>query len=75
MLKYYATKKMASTNGQAIKFSAFFIVPRRAMLKQIYEKLKQIGNLRIIACDEALDIVTCVKNFDVIICTPQKLLK
>jgi len=64
---------MTLSNGK--KFLAFFIVPRRAMLKQQLEKLKQIGNLRVAACDENNDVTQYINNYDVIVCTPQKLLK
>lgn len=64
---------MTVTNGK--KFSAFFIVPRRAMLKQQLEKLKQFGNLRVTQCEEYNDPSQYINNYDVIICTPQKLLK
>ncbi|CAF3773496.1 unnamed protein product [Rotaria socialis] len=74
LLKYYSIKKMALSKTEETKFLGFFIVPRRAMLKQIFEKLKTIGNLRILACDEHYDITKYLKSYDVIICTPQKLL-
>ncbi|CAF2444552.1 unnamed protein product [Rotaria sp. Silwood2] len=74
LLKYYSIKKMTSSNQTGTKFLAFFIVPRRAMLKQQFEKLKQIGNLRVKACDENNDITQYINNYDVIGCTPQKLL-
>ncbi len=57
------------------KFLAFFIVPRRAMLKQQLEKLKQFGNLRVAQCDEYNDVPQYANSYDIIICTPQKLLK
>ncbi len=45
------------------------------MLKQQVEKIKQIGNLRVIACDELNNPTQFTNNSDVIVCTPQKLLK
>lgn len=63
---------MTLSDSKNMKFLAFFIVPRRVMLKQQLEKLKQIGNLRITACDENIDISQDMNNYDVIICTPQK---
>ncbi len=66
---------MTLSNDNDKKFLAFFIVPRRAMLKQQLVKLKQIGNLRVAACDENNDPAQYINNYDVIICTPQKLLK
>ncbi|CAF3458063.1 unnamed protein product [Rotaria sp. Silwood1] len=74
LLKYYSIKKMTLSNENGTKFLAFFIVPRRAMLKQQLEKLKQIGNLRIIACDENNDVTRYINNYDVLVCTPQKFL-
>ncbi|CAF0763877.1 unnamed protein product [Rotaria sordida] len=74
LLKYYSIKKMTLSNGNETKFLAFFIVSRRAMLKQQCEKLKQIGNLQVIACDENNDVTQYIDNYDVVVCTPQKLL-
>jgi replicative superfamily II helicase len=68
-------KKMSLINENKNKFLAFFFVPRRAILKQQLAKLKQIGNLRVVACDENNDAIQYINNYDVIVCTPQKLLK
>ncbi|CAF1032799.1 unnamed protein product, partial [Adineta ricciae] len=74
LLKYYLIKRLTSENDKK-KFLAFFLVSRRAMLKQQANKLKQIGNLRVVICDEANDATQYVINSDVIVCTPQKLIK
>ena len=66
---------MALSNGTEKKFLAFFIVPRRAMLKQQSEKLQQFANLRIAQCDEYNEPTRYIHTNDVILCTPQKLLK
>ena len=73
LIKYNLIKKLTISNEN--KFLAFFIVPRRAMLKQQVEKIKQIGNLRVIACDELNNPTQFTNTYDVIVCTPQKLLK
>ncbi|CAF1008589.1 unnamed protein product [Adineta steineri] len=72
LFKYYLIKKTTSENDK--KFLAFFIVPRRAMLKEQLEKLKQVGNLRVVTCDEHIDVTQYTDNYDIIICTPQRLL-
>ena len=74
LLKYYLIKKLTFENDKKT-FLAFFLVSRRAMLKQQANKLKQIGNLRVVICDEANDATQYVFNSDVIVCTPQKLIK
>ncbi len=66
---------MTFSNENEKKFLAFFIVPRRAMLKQQSEKLKQFGNLRVAQCEEYNDPTQYINNYDVIVCTPQRLLK
>jgi replicative superfamily II helicase len=66
-------EKSTSANGK--KFLAFFIVPRRAMLKQQAEKLKQFGNLRVAPYEEYNDATQYINKYNVIVCTPQHLLE
>lgn len=73
LLKYYLMRKVAATSSN--KLLAFFIAPRRAMLKQQAETLQQIGNLRVTICDERYNAADSVATSDVIVCTPRKLLK
>lgn len=75
MIKYYLLKKATLSNGGNQKFLSFFIVPRRAMLKQQVEKLVEFASLRVVQCDEYVDPVQYIEKCDVIACTPQKLLK
>jgi len=75
LIKYYLLKQISSTNGEPKKFLAFFIVPRRAMLAQQVEKAKQFADLRIAQCDEYVNLVEYTGKYDIIACTPQKLLK
>jgi replicative superfamily II helicase len=72
-MKYYLLEKSSSVNAK--KFLAFFIVPRRAMLKQQAEKLKQFGNLRVVSYEESNDAIQYINKYDVIVCTPQRLLE
>ena len=69
-------KKMSMPPDQKRKkFLAFFFVPRCAFLKEQCEKLKQATHLRVALCDESHEVVNDANGHDVIVCTPQKLLK
>lgn len=73
LIKYYLIEKSTSANRK--KFMGFFVVPRRAMVKQQTEKLKQFGNLRVIAGEDFYNITQYLEKSDVIVCTPQQLLE
>ncbi|CAF0996137.1 unnamed protein product [Didymodactylos carnosus] len=71
LLKYYFIKKMKTNPG---KFLSFFFVPRRSILRQQADALRTVQNLRIVVCDEDSEVKKYVPaNYDVIVCTPQKL--
>lgn len=75
LLKYYSLRKNEILFENQRKFLAFVCVSRSILLKQQVERLNNVKHLRITSVEENVDLIELTKTNDVIVCTPQKLLK
>ena len=72
LIKYYYLKKKQEKPGE--EFLSFFFIPHRAIRDQQVTAIRDVGDLRVIACDDESSADTFVRYNHVVICTPQKFL-
>ena len=70
LIKYYYLKK--KKNNSSAEFLSFFFVPHRAIRDQQAQAIRQIGDIRVIACDDNSSVKDFLGYNHVIVCTPQK---
>lgn len=73
LIKYYFMKKMKEQQQQQ-RFLSVFFVPHRAVRDQQAAAIRSTGDMRVIGCDDDSYVHEFVRQFEVIVCTPQKFL-
>jgi len=71
LIKYYYMKKRKEKTEE---FLSFFFIPHRSIRDQQVTALRNVGDLRIIGCDDDSSANEFIQYNHVIICTPQKFL-
>lgn len=71
LIKYYYLKKQKETSE---KFLSFFFIPHRSIRDQQVIAIRNVGDLRVIGCDDDSSVNEFTGYNHVIICTPQKFL-
>ncbi|CAF1418770.1 unnamed protein product [Rotaria magnacalcarata] len=71
LIKYYYMKKQKEENKQ---FLTFFFIPNRSIRDQQVTAIRDVGDLRVMPCDDDSSVHEFVQYSHVIVCTPQKFL-
>ncbi|CAF5031365.1 unnamed protein product, partial [Rotaria sp. Silwood1] len=71
LIKYYYIKKRKEKNEQ---FLTFFFVPHRSIRDQQVKAIRDVGDLRVMPCDDNSTANEFVQYSHVVVCTPQKFL-
>ncbi|CAF3385232.1 unnamed protein product [Rotaria socialis] len=71
LIKYYYMKKQKEENKQ---FLTFFFIPNRSIRDQQVAAIHDVGDLRVMPCDDDSSVHEFVQYSHVIVCTPQKFL-
>lgn len=71
LIKYYYMKKRKENQNE---FLSFFFIPHRSIRDQQVQAIRDVGDLRVIACDDDSYVHEFINFNHVIVCTPQKFL-
>ncbi|CAF1429438.1 unnamed protein product [Rotaria sp. Silwood1] len=71
LIKYYYMKKRKENQNE---FLSFFFIPHRSIRDQQVKAIRDVGDLRVIACDDDSYVYEFIHFNHVIVCTPQKFL-
>ncbi len=71
LIKYYYMK---NRKGKDEQFLSFFFVPHRSIRDQQATAIRDVGDLRVMSCDDNSSAHQCIQYSHVIVCTPQKFL-
>ncbi|CAF1443158.1 unnamed protein product [Rotaria sordida] len=71
LIKYYYMKKRKEKDEQ---FLTFFFVPHRSIRDQQVTAIRDVGDLRVMACDDNSTANEFVQYSHIVVCTPQKFL-
>ena len=72
LIKYYYMKKRKEKDDA--DFLTFFFVPHRSIRDQQVKAIREVGDLRVIGCDDDSSANEFTRYYHVVICTPQKFL-
>ncbi|CAF1266590.1 unnamed protein product [Adineta steineri] len=72
LIKYYYMKKKKEKKHE--DFLTFFFIPHRSIRDQQVKALRDVGDLRVISCDDNSSANQFIHHNHVIVCTPQKFL-
>jgi hypothetical protein len=72
LIKYYYMKKRKEKTDD--DFLSFFFVPHRSIRDQQVKAIRDVGDLRVIGCDDNSSANEFLHHYHVVICTPQKFL-
>ncbi|CAF3126189.1 unnamed protein product [Rotaria sp. Silwood2] len=71
LIKYYYMKKRKENDKQ---FLTFFFIPNRSIRDQQVTAIRDVGDLRVMPCDDDSSANEFIQYSHVVICTPQKFL-